>query len=163
MMVLAVVAIFFRLLARRISRTPILLDDVLIISALVITLSSEIRRREQIAYAQQPFTLATASEVIVGVTYHGFGQHFDLAKPEHVMYDLINCLRGLYVFTICYVIALNLIKFSFLAFIYRLFHVPRMKLPILITAVMIGLSSTASVCDSQSSSLIPAYTCLYSC
>ncbi|MCJ1396616.1 hypothetical protein MMC18_009507 [Xylographa bjoerkii] len=129
MIALSCVAVFLRFLARRISRTPVLADDFLLIAAL-------------------PFTWATAANTIYGVRNNNLGMHLQLADLD----NLRSFLLALYVFTICYSIGLALIKFSILAFLFRVFHVPTFKLPLSITAAIITLTTVASL-----------FTAIFSC
>ncbi|MCJ1431485.1 hypothetical protein MMC27_000838 [Xylographa pallens] len=123
MVALSCIAVFLRFLARRISRTPVLADDFLLIAAL-------------------PFTWATAANTIYGVVHNNLGTHLQLDDLSNVK----SFLLALYVFAICYSIGLAIIKFSILAFLFRVFHVPTFKLPLSITAVIITLTTVASLC-----------------
>ncbi|MCJ1400076.1 hypothetical protein MMC11_003279 [Xylographa trunciseda] len=129
MIALSCIAVFLRFLARRTSRTPVLADDFLLLAAL-------------------PFTWATAANTIYGVQVNHLGTHLQLADLN----NLRSFLLALYVFTITYSVGLAFIKFSILAFLFRVFHVPTFKLPLSITAVIITLTTIASL-----------FTAIFSC
>ncbi|MCJ1387010.1 hypothetical protein MMC17_010139 [Xylographa soralifera] len=65
MVALSCIAVFLRFLARRISRTPVLADDFLLIAAL-------------------PFTWATAANTIYGVQHNNLGTHLQFADLANV-------------------------------------------------------------------------------
>ncbi|MCJ1288013.1 hypothetical protein MMC26_007366 [Xylographa opegraphella] len=129
MVALSCIAVFLRFVARWVSRTPILADDFLLVAAL-------------------PFTWATAANTIYGVLHNNLGTHLKLADLGNVR----SFLLALYIFAICYSIGLAFIKFSILAFLFRVFHVPTFKLPLSITAAIVTITTVASL-----------FTAIFSC
>ncbi|MCJ1307713.1 hypothetical protein MMC25_001361 [Agyrium rufum] len=116
MMGLAFAAVLLRLCCRRWTRMPFEKDDWLVVAAL-------------------PFAWTQAALVIWMVQAHHYGQHVTNLSPD----DVTGFFRGLYSFQAIYPINIALIKFSFLAFYWRLFHVQSMKIPLFVTAALVAV------------------------
>ncbi|KAJ8061871.1 hypothetical protein OCU04_009662 [Sclerotinia nivalis] len=112
---LTVYTIVTRLFSRRYTKIPLGLDDLLILIAATLS-------------------IVYTAIIIVEVQTNFYGQHIGKSDPEH----LEAYLKGLYVLTIIYPVALSMCKLSLLALYWRVFAVTRGRIPILVASALNG-------------------------
>lgn len=122
MMALSLCAVVLRFVARRLVKQPLLLDDWMIVVALV-------------------FSWVTCILFIAAVENGQFGRHAASATAQ----TMYNFFRALYIVQITYLISIAGVKFSILLFYRRIFNVSATKIPLLILACIEGAWLIATV------------------
>lgn len=111
-----------RLLARRLTKQPLLWDDWLIVVGLV-------------------FAWSCCIIQLIGVRIAHYGRHAHYATPE----STVKYFQLLYALQITYPLAITFVKFSIILFYRRIFHVPSTVKPLLAIGIIVAAWSIAMV------------------
>lgn len=130
---LATIALFLRYFCRRISKAGLWWDDYLMIPGYI-------------------FTSIISWVTITYMMDHGFGKHIYIQPQERFLPTLMAFLKALFIAEVCYTGTIVFVKFSILAFYWRLFRLDnRVRYSVIALSVVVTMWGIAVVCYNCSS------------